>query len=213
MAPPPPLSQLSDQEVVALALQARDEGYTELVRRYEPSVLSVIYLIVRNGEDAKDLAQVTFIKAFKALDRYDPQRNLGAWIRRIAKNTALDEVQLRKQLSTVAIEGLSIYDTNRLKGTALQVPDPNSSTTSAPTSLHRYRFRAALVEAIACLPEKPRRCFIQHDLEERSYKDIAKRLHMRTATVRIYTHRARQQLREILRPQLDYLLPSTPTPA
>lgn len=73
MSPLPDLSGASDQEVVALARQGREEAYGELLHRYRRPVLGFIYRMVGNPERAQDLMQDTFVKAFRSLGGYRPE--------------------------------------------------------------------------------------------------------------------------------------------
>ena len=104
MSPPPPLSDASDQEVVALARERREDAYRELLRRYQNPVFKLIQHLVHDRALAEDLTQDTFVKLVQSLDRYDPKRKFSAWIFRIANNTALNHLR-RKQLDTLALDG------------------------------------------------------------------------------------------------------------
>jgi RNA polymerase sigma-70 factor (ECF subfamily) len=94
------ISEASDQEVVTWAREGDEHAYREMVRRYGPPVFDLIYGMVGQRELAEDLAQETFVKAFRALDRHDPERKPSAWILRIANNTAIDYVRRKRPDST-----------------------------------------------------------------------------------------------------------------
>ena len=88
---------LTDQEVVRHAVAGREAAYRELIRRYQRPVFSLLYRMVRDRELAEDLAQETFLKAWKALARFDPGRRFSSWIFKIAHNSALDELRRRRR--------------------------------------------------------------------------------------------------------------------
>jgi RNA polymerase sigma-70 factor (ECF subfamily) len=94
------LSEASDQEVVSRAREGDEDAYREMLRRYGPPVFELIYGMLGQRELAEDLAQETFVKAFRALDRHDPERKPSAWILRIANNTAIDYVRRKRPDST-----------------------------------------------------------------------------------------------------------------
>ena len=91
----PNLPDASDQEVVTRAREGDEDAYREMLRRYGPPVFELIHGMVGQRELAEDLAQETFDKAFRALDRHDPERKPSAWILRIANNTALKRAMRR----------------------------------------------------------------------------------------------------------------------
>ncbi|NLG62820.1 MAG: sigma-70 family RNA polymerase sigma factor, partial [Candidatus Cloacimonetes bacterium] len=76
-------TELTDQEVIARALEGREAAYRELIGRYERPVFSLIYRLVRDRERAEDLAQDTFIKVLNHLERYDPTYKFSSWIFKI----------------------------------------------------------------------------------------------------------------------------------
>jgi hypothetical protein len=95
-----PTADASDRDVVACAREGDQYAYREMLRRYGPPVFDLIYGMVGQRELAEDLAQETFVKAFRALDRHDPERKPAAWILRIANNTAIDYVRRKRPDST-----------------------------------------------------------------------------------------------------------------
>ncbi len=211
MSPPPDLSDLSDQEVVAWACLGREEGYTELVRRHEPRVRGLIYRIVGDSDLAQDLAQVSFYQAFRALHSYRPEFPFWPWMRRIAHNTAVDHLRAKQQREALERRAWLFATTpQKLAGTAVPVTDPRRSTR---VRVNKEEFWRALEEAIPRLTEYDRKCFTLHVLKGRPYGDIAKRLGMTPAAVRAHLSRARKQLRAILGLRSDYLLQDTPTPS
>ncbi len=209
MAPPPNLSDRSDQDVVALARLGREEGYSELVRRYERRVRGVIYHIVGDSDLAQDLAQMSFYQAFSALHSYRPESPFWPWMRRIAHNAAVDHLRAKQQREAAERKAwLSATTLDRLRGTAIPVTDPKHSTR---VRVNKEQFQRALEHAIARLTGYDRECFMLHVVKGRSRRDVAKRLGMTPAAVRAHLSRARKQLRAMLGLRSDYLLQDTPT--
>lgn len=205
MRPPPDLSNASDQDVVAWALQDREEGYRELFTRYQVAVYQLIYRRVCDAAQAEDLTQATFFKAFRALASFNPESSFEPWLLTIARNTAVDHLRCR-QIKTLSLDGSPMADTARLlRARALQVAAPIDSTPTPRPRINRRRFKAALNRAIRRLPPNYRRCFVLHDIKELPYDEVAELVDLPVETVRTYTHRARKSVGETLLPLLDSL--------
>ncbi|HEX2091683.1 MAG TPA: sigma-70 family RNA polymerase sigma factor, partial [Longimicrobiaceae bacterium] len=92
--------QLSDHELVARAQKGSEAAYRELLGRYQRPVFSLVYRMVRDREQAEDLAQETFVKVFNNIDRYDPRYKFSSWIFKIATNLTIDALR-KKEPATV----------------------------------------------------------------------------------------------------------------
>jgi len=172
---------------VAWAREGDEDAYHEMVRRYGPPVFDLVYGMVGNRELAEDLTQETFVKAFRALDRNGPERKPAAWILRIANNTAIDYVRLKRPDSTRS----HLTKTPRyIDWRGLRMPTP-SATPSA--NADPREFAAALERAVGRLRPEYRRCFVLHYVEERSYDEIADMLDLPLGTVKSRLNRARQE--------------------
>src|SRR5262244_92470 len=82
--------------LVRRCLAGDEKAYRELVEMYQPQVYSLALRMVRRAEDAEDLTQETFVRMFRALERYDPTRPFGAWIVTIASRLCIDHLRRRK---------------------------------------------------------------------------------------------------------------------
>ena len=80
------LANLPDADVVALAQHGREVAYRELLRRYERTVFSLVFRMVRDRTVAEDLAQETFIKVLNHIDKYRPEFKFSSWLFKIANN-------------------------------------------------------------------------------------------------------------------------------
>jgi RNA polymerase sigma-70 factor (ECF subfamily) len=162
-------------------------AFEEIVRRYQRRVYATAYRIVRRHEVADDVAQEAFIRAFRSLDRYDPQRPFGPWICRIAANLAVNHVR-----SPQAREE--------------PLPDGHAETSSAaPGPLQgvlEIEARTMLDRALEDLPAQQRAVFCLRVFEDLSYKEIADSLGISIGTVMSRLSRAREKLREALSPYL-----------
>ena len=189
-----PAAEASDQEVVSRAREGDEDAYREMVRRYGPPVFDLIYGMVGNRELAEDLAQETFVKAFRALDRHDPERKPSAWILRIANNTAIDYVRRKRPDSTRSHLTVTPGQIEkRAKPMRLPGDTPTAST-------HLRESSAALKRAVRRLRPQYRRCFMLRYVEQRSYDEIADLLDLPLGTVKSRLNRAKQELRRMLEP-------------
>ena len=190
----PNLSEASDQELMARAREGDEAARREIVRRHAPRVYDRTYRIVRHHEAAEDLTQETLVKMFRALDRHGPDRRPSAWIGRIADNTALDYLRLKRPDSTrsplTVTPGRADLRARRMRLLG-DTPTPS-------TDLREYA--AALKRAVRRLRPQYRRCLALRYVEQRKYDEIARIMNVSVGTVGTYLHRAREQLKRMLQP-------------
>ena len=148
--------------------------------------------MVRDPGRAEDLAQEVFVKAFRRLDTYDPERKLSSWIFKIAHNTALDHLR-RHELETVPLAGGADAD-------------DEGPLRCWPTARWRARRRRrcaatwrALERAIARLRPEYREAVVLRYQEGLSYEEICEVTGLPLGTVKTNLHRARKELAELLR--------------
>ncbi|MCP3997362.1 MAG: sigma-70 family RNA polymerase sigma factor, partial [bacterium] len=181
------MTDLTDSQLVARALDGAPEAYRELVHRYQRPVLSLIHRMLGDPIEAEDLAQEVFIKAFRHLERFDPGRKLSSWLFKIAHNTTIDRLR-RKQPEIVSLEAGSDGDEGTWE--VLAVPEEQ-----APDRLaERSETAAGVAAALDRLRPQYREVLLlrfQHGL---SYQEIADVLELAMGTVKIHLHRARKQL-------------------
>jgi len=197
MGAPRDLSQASDQAVVALILKGNAAACRELMDRYRETTFRVILGIVGHRERAEDLTQETFIKMFRALDQYRPERPFGPWLRTIAHNTAIDYVEADRcdSFDSPIIASQSHIDEQPY----------HMRTLVDTTSSGEYRARddAALVQAIGRLRPAYRRVVVLRYGKKRSYKSIARIMKVPEGTVGTHLRRALLKLKEMLGPSPD----------
>ena len=193
---PGSLREQSDQEVVSLAKDGVDEAYRELIRRYERPVFSLVFRMVRNRELAEDLAQETFIKVLNAIQSYRPEFKFSSWVFKIANNSAIDHLR-KRELDTLSLEGSPHADTPELiEATALQIGERGENQLD---EVANRELGGTIEEAIAKLRPEYRSCILLRHVEGRSYEEIAEMLNLPLGTVKTYIHRARNELRILLR--------------
>ena len=184
-------TSLTDQQVVAQAIDGRESAFRELIGRYERPVFSLIYRLVRDRERAEDLAQDTFIKVLNHLERYDPSYKLSSWIFKIAHNTALDHLR-RKVPETLSLDG------SPHARTAAEIEATTISPASGEENPEEYasskELGAEFERAIGLLRPEYRTAIVLCHVEGRPYEEIASIMDVPLGTVKTFIHRARKEL-------------------
>jgi RNA polymerase sigma-70 factor, ECF subfamily len=160
-----------------------EENFARLYEKYKAQISAYIYHLVDNSEQADDLTQDTFIKAYRALPQMGANLQFAAWLYRIATNTALDALRRRKRIVWIPWHAVE-NDAGDEVG-----EDPQGRFADGRTE------RVRLV--IARLPHKYRVPLLLYHLRDLSYREIAQVLGMSEETVRTRLYRARRQFRAI----------------
>ncbi len=191
-SPAPSWPDLTDQEVVKLAVLGREAAYRELIRRYQRPVFSLIYRMVRDRELAEDLAQETFVKVLNAIESYRPEYKFSSWIFKIANNASIDHLR-RRSLDTLSLDGSPHAESSEaIEATRLQISDGSED----PLAEVANQELGVLIErAIGELRPEYRSCILLRHVEGRPYEEIAEILDLPLGTVKTYIHRARNELR------------------
>jgi RNA polymerase sigma-70 factor (ECF subfamily) len=171
---------------VAEALAGSERAFEQIVRRFERPVLGLIARITGDRAGAEDLAQETFIKAFRNLAAFDASRRLSSWLFRIAHNTAIDALR-RARPHAVALDA---------------EPDapahPALRTGPAPDPVERAVLGRALDAALAALRPEHRAAVVLRYEEGLAFEEIAHVLGVAEPTARSHVHRARKALAQHL---------------
>jgi RNA polymerase sigma factor (sigma-70 family) len=181
---------VSGEEVglVRRCLAGDEKAYRELVERYQGQVYSLAMRMVRRAEDAEDLTQETFVRMFRALPRYDPERSFAAWLFTIASRLCIDHIRRRK----VSAISLTQRERDTDEEYQIEVEDPGLKPDEVATHAEEERRTADL---IARLPPHYRIVVILRHQQDLSYEEIAEALHMPLGTVKARIHRARALLK------------------
>jgi len=179
-----------DSRLVQQTLDSDKEAFRALVDKYKRPIYNLAYRILGNVEDADDIAQETFLCAYRSLDTFDLKRNFSPWIFKIATNLCFDRLR-KKKLNIVSIdEPISEEDNIRW-----QLPDSSMD----PQNLYESKELQDVVQRlIASLPEKYRVVIVMRHSQGLSYEEIAEILDQPVGTVKTHLHRARKILQEKL---------------
>jgi len=177
----------SDEALAEEAKHGAEEAFRELVERFERPVYALLVRMVRRPELAEDLAQETFLKAWKALGRFDAKRKFSSWIFKIAHNTALDELR-RGGLVTVSLDAPYSADENP--------PDLPADLAAENPLLRALAGESGQVleRAVARLRPAYREILLLRFAREMTYDEIAEVLGVPLGTVKIHIFRARAEL-------------------
>ncbi len=186
-------ADFADDHLVKLAKQGDVDAFAELVRRFQEKIYHTILSLTRNQQDANDLAQETFMHAYKSLRNFKQRSTFYTWIYRIAVNLTLNYLKRRKrdEKREVHIEDYSLD----LKSTA--------STQSPERHSMKKELSEKLKEAIDSLPLTYRTSFVLVVFQGMTHSQAAKVLRCSENTVSWRMHKARKMLQQILRPYLE----------
>jgi RNA polymerase sigma factor (sigma-70 family) len=177
-----------DAELVGRCLNGDERAYRDLIARYRRQVYSVALRMVRRAEDAEDLTQETFIRMFRALDRYDRARPFAAWILTIASRLCIDHLRRRK------LNPISLFQ--QQAGTdeeyVIEVEDPGLKPDQAAVHEEEEQRAARWIDS---LPEHYRIVVVLRHQQDLSYEEIATALELPLGTVKARIHRAREILK------------------
>ncbi len=186
-----------DKTLVELACEGREAAYRELLERFQRPVFSLIFRMVRDRELAEDLAQEAFVKAFNAVDSFDPRYKFSSWLFKIANNVAIDHLR-KRELETVSIDG-SPHSQGEEETEHSRIT--LESREENPEEYTQARELGGRIEdAIGRLRPEYRTAVLLRHVEGYSYEDIAQVMELPLGTVKTYIHRARKQLKDHLEP-------------
>src|SRR5436190_4921870 len=191
----PAQADVSELDLVRRCQAGESEAFDELVTRYRTRVFGMIYNMVHNEQDAWDLAQDSFLKAWKSIGRFRGKSSFYTWIYRIVTNVTID--WLRKK--QVKGSGTEFDDTVQLKEI-----DPASRTAPKADALphqrmERQEIRARIDAAIEQLSPEHRAVILMKETEDMQYHEIAEALGCSIGTVMSRLFYARKKLQNLLR--------------
>lgn len=172
-----------EAEIVELARRGDESAYGQLVRAYHRRVFHFIRGMVKNNEDAEDLAQDVFVKAYFNLRSLKNNASFKSWLFRIAYNVTLDFIRKKKP---------QVVDTeDSIRETFVDVGNPKAELTREHTRKH-------VRKCLDMLNDQQRNVLVLCDLEGMSYQEIADSLSIPFGTVQSRIFYARKKLRELL---------------
>ena len=178
-----PLAELDDTALAAEAAGGNREAFDVIVERHRRAVYQCCYRFVNNHEDASDLAQDAFVRAWKGVGNFKGQAALSTWLYRIAVNVSLNRLSVKTPIN-VPVDTTEQFEDVRIEG--------------AQQTLLREERAVAVRKAIANLPEKQRATLILRTYHELSHQEIADVLGSSVGAVKANFFHALNNLKKIL---------------
>ncbi|MCK4300991.1 MAG: sigma-70 family RNA polymerase sigma factor [Planctomycetes bacterium] len=178
--------KVTDAQLVVVSRTGDVEAFQELVHRYQRRLFGLCYRLLGRYHDAEDACQETFLRAFRALDRYDADRPFDRWLLTIAANCCVSVLRRRRSIPTEP-ERLTADD-----------PGETTRTASVADQVEARELGQAVGRAIAGLADHYRIPFVLFHQEEMNYEEISQALALPLGTVKSRVHRARERLYEEL---------------
>ncbi len=178
----------SEEAALIRRVQARDElAFREIVERYQSKVFSIIYGILRNRNDAEDIAQQVFAKVYFSIRNFDFRSSLLTWIHKITVNECYDYLRKKRVRKLVYESDFSQEDSERMQASEPAV-DPR---VPVDTQLAQ---RDLIMKLLAKIPEDERSLILLKEVEGRSVEELAQMTGLNENTIKVKLFRTRQKL-------------------
>src|SRR2546427_10061619 len=182
----------AEEPALVRAAQRGDMGaFEELVARHRDKIFARALSMMRNEEEAIDLSQEAWVKAWQRLKQFQGEASFGTWMTRIVINLCLDQLRKQKRHRTESIEGMD----EESGGVERQMP---VVTVNPTAGLERAELRRRIDQAMAQLSYEHRTVMVLHEFEELEYKEIAKRMQCSIGTVMSRLFYARRKMANLL---------------
>lgn len=181
-----------DAQLIRRCLKGDEKAYEKLLEKYRGPVFSICLRMVRNRDDAEDLAQDVFIKIFNILDRYNPSFPFSSWLYRITSNLCIDFLRKNKRTVFSLDKPVDGDDGEMFR----QLP---SDEIGPHRKMELKEEMLILEKAIERLPEHYRMIVLLRHQEHLSYDEISETLGIPLGTVKARIHRARKTIVDFFR--------------
>jgi RNA polymerase sigma-70 factor (ECF subfamily) len=185
---------VDNAQLIRDAISGDQKAYADIVQRYRAQIFNLILRMVKRRDEAEDLTQETFIKAFNALPSFNAEYAFSTWLYKIAVNNCIDHFR-KKRLKTFPIDNPIMAKDGELQR---EFPDQDAGPDAGLIEKER---RSYIEEAIDSLPEKYREAILLRHGQDKSYEEISAVLEIPIGTVKVRIFRAREMLKKKLRDQ------------
>ncbi len=186
---------LQEKTWVEAAKRGDLEAFNQLVLKYQDHIVSVVFQILRDFEEAQDMAQEAFVKAFRSLESFRGDAKFSTWLYRIAINLAKSKLRWKKLRSWVSFSKYSDEEGE------FEIDPVDEAPLSREQAISKEMLEA-IDEGLKKLDAEFREVIVLRDMQELSYEEIAKVLSLNVGTVKSRLSRARKSLRELLKEHL-----------
>jgi len=174
-----------DRQLVESVRRGDDAAFEQLVRRKASKVYGLCYRVIGNGEDAKDISQLVFIKLWENLEKYDAKYAFDTWLYRMVTNVAIDFLRNRQSRENAVSANLRLVRT--------------AADAEQPVVMQRKEVETVFNEVAAVLSPKQKTIFVMSEMEDLRSSEIAKVLGCRESTVRNHLFNARKLMQQQLK--------------
>ena len=202
--PPPrgPVDGPTDGQLVSQSLAGTRTAFDELVARYQRQAVAVSYRLLGNTNDALEVSQDAFLKAYTSLDTLQKPEAFGGWLMRIVSNLSLNYRRSRKVRSQLPLDDLLGPSEGQQSESAGGASEWQSRSDDPQHTLESREMGAKLQEALSQLPEKQRLAIVMFTIEEMPQKQVAEALECSVEAVKWHVFQGRKKLKEILKEHL-----------
>lgn len=179
-------------KLVKLAQCGDSTAFAKLIENHERLVYNVVYRMLTNHEDAKDISQEVFLKAYKYLDKFDGKASFSTWLYRIAVNTSIDEIRKRKGHETISLDKEKASDDGILKKEYADSSAGVEEQVMAKESISNIK------KAMENLSSEHRVIITLRDFQGLSYTEISEITQTSLGTVKSRLARARKTLKDLI---------------
>ncbi|MCY4401907.1 MAG: sigma-70 family RNA polymerase sigma factor [Candidatus Poribacteria bacterium] len=202
------MSELDD-ELMQRFQKGDEEAFNLIVRRHQQPLINFIARFTGDKDNAEDLAQETFIRMYKAANRYKPGRaQFKTWMYFIAKNLCKNDIRNRGRRERYRVDSIiGEGNSNSDNGDEIDLiaSAPADVSFQPEVAVERKELNNVIQDAIAELPEQYRFPLILRDIQGLSYGEISKILELRSGTTKSRINRARLMLKDKLKPYMEML--------
>lgn len=181
------MTEVSEKKIIEKVLGGDANAFEELVLKYEKTVYNLALRMVGDRDDASDMTQEAFIKAYGSLSSFRGDSKFSVWIYRIATNVCLDFLRSKSRKQQVS---LTVSDDDD-EDAQLDIPDPSSAPEQ---QLMQKMSMQSVEEGLKTLPDKQRQILVMRELGGMSYAEIGAALSLEEGTVKSRIFRARKRL-------------------
>jgi RNA polymerase sigma-70 factor, ECF subfamily len=154
----------TDEELVALSMRGDTESFNQLILRWERPIYALAYRVLGREEEARDIVQETFLRAFRSISRFRGQAKFSSWIYRIALNLCRDWIRRERRAPILATpEGVDI----------VEMAAEREPAESIETLVARHDLSRAVAQAMDLLPEEQRTAIILKEYHGMTFQEIA----------------------------------------
>jgi RNA polymerase sigma-70 factor (ECF subfamily) len=193
------LKELSDEQLMLRVQEGHSASFDELVGRYKDRLYNYLFRLVGNPDDAEEIAQEAFVKAYVHADKYKTIAKFSTWLYTIATNLVRNKMRSRgrapKIFSLWSKAGADAEDEK-----PVDIVDPGRSPEE---KVNDVELSNIINEAIGRIPEKYRTSFVLREINQLSYEEIAAVTGLKLGTVRSRINRARSCFRQIVEPLIE----------